>query len=427
MGRIVVIGTLDTKGAEILYLKKVIEGRGHEAILMDLSMGRELKMKGDVEPEEVARAAGASMDEVRALADKGERLKASEVMVRGAVEVLKRMYREGKVDGVVSLGGHTATVTGTTIMKEALPFGVPKLMISSTAGMPAYAAKYIGTNDITILHSVLDIAGLNDFIKNVLERGAGMICGAVEALKTGPSTIMAPKERPMIAVTEFGFSEKCATRVKELLKERGFEPIAFHAQGIGDRAMEELIAQGFFEGVVDIVPAGVSEHLFKGNRDAGPTRLEAAGARGLPQVVTPCGFEMISCGPFPERTKQIVPDYERRKMALIDPLRAQARTTAEELRKVAEVVAQKLNKAKGPVKFVIPMRGWSSLSREGGPLYEPETDKVFVEELKRRLRPDIEVRTVDANLNDPVFADEVVKAFLDVWRAAKGGRAIRGG
>ena len=273
MGRIVVIGTLDTKGAEILYLKKVIEGRGHEAILMDLSMGRELKMKGDVEPEEVARAAGASMDEVRALADKGERLKASEVMVRGAVEVLKRMYKEGKVDGVVSLGGHTATVTGTTIMKEALPFGVPKLMISSTAGMPAYAAKYIGTNDITILHSVLDIAGLNDFIKNVLERGAGMICGAVEVLKTGPSSIMAPKERPMIAVTEFGFSEKCATRVKELLKERGFEPIAFHAQGIGDRAMEELIAQGFFEGVVDIVPAGVSEHLFKGNRDAGPTRL----------------------------------------------------------------------------------------------------------------------------------------------------------
>ena len=418
MGNIVIIGTLDTKSAEILYLKKLIEERGHNVLLMDLSMGRELKVKGDITPEEVAQAAGVSIEEVRALADKGERLKASELMMKGAIEKLRQMYREGKVDGVVSLGGHTATVTGTTIMKEALPFGVPKLMISSTAGMPAYAAKYIGTNDITILHSVLDIAGLNDFIKNVLERGAGMICGAVEALKTRPSDIMRPKERPMIAVTEFGFSEKCATMVKDRLRELGFEVVAFHAQGIGDRAMEELIAQGFFEGVVDIVPAGVSEHLFRGNRDAGPNRLEAAGARGLPQVVTPCGFEMISCGPFPERTKQIVPDYERRKMALIDPLRAQARTTADELRKVAEVVANKLNKAKGPVKFVIPLKGWSSLSRPGGPLYEPETDMVFVEELKKRLKPEIEVRLVDANLNDPEFAEEVVKAFIDVWREA---------
>ncbi|MEM2684213.1 MAG: Tm-1-like ATP-binding domain-containing protein [Candidatus Nezhaarchaeales archaeon] len=412
-----IVGTLDTKGAEILYLKDLILKRGHNALVMDLSMGRELRLKGEITPEEVAKAAGVDIEEVRALADRGQRLKASELMVKGAIEKVKQLYAEGKLHGIVALGGHTATVTGTTIMR-ALPFGVPKLMISSTAGMPAYVAQYIGTNDVMLLHSVLDIAGLNDFIKNVLERGAGAICGAIETVTTTTAALLTKKEKPLIAITEFGFSEKCCTKVKELLKQKGYEVIAFHAQGVGDRAMEDLLRQGYFDGVIDVVPAGVSENLFKGNRDAGPNRLEAAGERGLPQVVTPCGFEMISCGPYPERTKQIVPDYEKRKMALIDPLRAQARTTAEELKKVAKVVAEKLNKAKGPVKFLIPLKGWSSLSRPGGPLHEPETDMVFVEELRKQLKPEIEVRLIDAELNDPSFAEEVFKAFEEAFKQA---------
>lgn len=411
---VVIIGTLDTKGDEISYLKDAIAKRGHSALVMDLSMGRQPKLQGEITPEDVAEAAGIDMEDVRSLADRGQRLKASELMVKGAVEKVKQLHAEGKLDGIVALGGHTATVTGTMIMR-ALPFGVPKLMISSTAGMPAYAASYIGTNDVMILHSVLDIAGLNDFIRNVLERAAGAISGAVETVVTTTAVMLTRKEKPLIAITEFGFSEKCCSMVRDMLKQKGYEVIAFHAQGIGDRAMEDLIRQGYFDGVVDVVPAGVSENMFKGNRDSGPNRLEAAGERGLPEVIAPCGFEMISCGPYPERTRQIVPDYEERKMALIDPLRAQARTTADELRKVAKVVAEKLNRAKGPVKFLIPLKGWSSLSRPGGPLHEPETDKVFVDELKNNLKPEIEVRTFDVDLNDPLFAEEVVEAFEEVF------------
>jgi uncharacterized protein (UPF0261 family) len=317
-------------------------------------------------------------------------------------------------DGVVAFGGVSNTTLSTNIMKT-LPFGVPKLMVSSAASMPAYAAKFIGTADITMMHSVVDISGLNDLSRAVLERAAGGICGMAEASR---GAVKPASDSPLIAVTSFKFSEKCSQAVIRLLEEKGYAVIPFHAQGMGDKAMEELIDQGLFDGVVDVVPAGVSEHLFNGNRDAGPNRLEAAGRMGIPQVVTPCGFDMLSCGPLSRKENDdplwTARNLTARKIFVPDEFRVQARSSAEEIRSVASAVAEKLNKARGPVKVFIPTRGWSTLSVKGADLYEPESDAVFAPALCESLNAGIDVREVDTELNSTTFATLLVEALEEM-------------
>jgi uncharacterized protein (UPF0261 family) len=413
---IAIVCSLDTKGEEAKYLKELIEARGHKTILIDTNMGGEPAITPDISAEEVARLGGGDIREIRASKKTGE---VTPIMIKGASVKVKELLETGQLDGIISFGGASNTTVGTSVMK-ALPFGIPKFMVSSTASMPAYAAEYIGTKDITMMHSVVDIAGFNDLTKAVLERAAGGICGMVEASTgavkpgTDPSTGLRIG-KAIIAVTEFKFAEVCGHHVREYLEGKGYEVIPCHAQGIGDRAMEELIEQGVFDGVVDLVPAGVSEQLIGGNRAAGPTRLEAAGQRGIPQVVAPCGFEMISCGPL-DRRDQGDPLWASRRLAerkifIPDAFRVQVRTSADELREIAQVVAEKLNKSKGPVNFLIPTKGWSALSVEGTDLYEPETDAVFAPALREHLRPDIEVKELDTHLNTPEFARAAVEAL----------------
>jgi uncharacterized protein (UPF0261 family) len=285
--------------------------------------------------------------------------------------------------------------------------------------MPAYSAECFGTKDIAILHSVLDVAGLNPLVKDLLKRTAGAICGMVE-MWDGPSiSIDSSKGKGIIALTELKISEKCCFHIRNLLEEKGFVVISCHAQGIGDRAMEELIGDGYFDAVIDIVPAGVSEELLGGNRAAGPRRLEIAGEMGLPQIIAPCGFDVISCGPI-ERGEKGDPlwvsrDLKNRKLLILDAFRVQARTTPEELKLVAREVARKLNMAKGPVIFLIPQKGWSSLDKEGMPLYDPDADKVFVEELRKLLDPKIRIVELDLHLDTKEFAEMVVKYFLTLY------------
>jgi uncharacterized protein (UPF0261 family) len=414
---IAIVCTLDTKGEEAKYLKELIEARGHKTILVDTNMGGEPTITPDVSAEEVARAGGGDIREIRASKKTGE---VTPIMIKGASVKVKELLKASQLDGVISFGGASNTTIGTSVMK-ALPFGIPKFMVSSTASMPAYAARYIGTRDITMMHSVVDIAGFNDLTKAVLERAAGGICGMVEASSGAVEPVT---EKPIIAVTEFKFAEVCGHHVREYLEEKGYEVIPCHAQGIGDRAMEELIEQGLFDGVVDLVPAGVSEQLIGGNRAAGPTRLEAAGQRGIPQVVAPCGFEMISCGPLDRRDRGD-PLWTSRRLAerkifIPDAFRVQVRTSADELREIAQVVAEKLNKSKGPVKFLIPIKGWSALSVEGTDLYDPETDAVFAPALREQLRLDIEVEELDTHLNTPEFARAAVEALDDLYRNSGG-------
>ena len=411
MGKnIILLATLDTKGVEAGFIKKLVEARGHRMVLIDTNTGGEATIKPDISAAEIALHGGSSIEKVRAMTDTS---KTSSIMIQGAVKVIGGLLSRGELDGVISFGGASNTTMSTTIMKS-LPFGIPKVMLSSTAAMPAYAASYFGTKDIAILHSVIDIVGFNPLVKDVLTRAAGMICGMVEC-STGESLFTKKSDKKMVALTEFKFSEPCCSYIRKNLEEKGFEVIPFHAQGISDRAMEGLILDDFFQGVIDIVPAGVSEELLGGNRAAGKERLESAGKKGIPQIITPCGFDMLSCGPL-ERREKSDPLWTKRKLAdralfIPDAFRVQARTTIEELTEIAGAVAGRLNRAKGPVVVMVPTLGWSSLDREGMPLYDPKADKHFIEVLQSKLDSHIKVVLLHCHLNSIEFADEVVREF----------------
>jgi len=417
--RIVILSTLDTKGEEAKYLKDLIEAQGFKTILLDTSIGGEPTLAPDISSEEVARLGGGNIQEIRASRNTGQ---VTPIMIKGASIKVQELAGKGLLDGIIAFGGASNTTSATSVMK-ALPFGIPKLMVSSTASMPAYAAKYIGTKDITMMHSVVDISGLNDLTKAVLERAAGGICG-MAAASDGP--VKPTSAAPLIAITTFKFAEECGQHAMALLEKKGYTVIPFHAQGIGDSAMEELMEQGLFQGVIDLVPAGVIEELLGGNRAAGPHRLESAGKRGIPQVLTPCGFDMLSCGPLSRREAGdplwTSLRLAERKIFIPDEFRVAARTSGDEVCRVAEVIARKLNESKGPVKFFIPTRGWSSLSTKGADLYEPVTDALFAPALKKSLRPDIEVSELPMELNSPEFAEVLVKALDSMMKGNYSGR-----
>jgi uncharacterized protein (UPF0261 family) len=416
---IVLVSTLDTKGAEAAFLKKLIEEKGHRVILLDTNTGGKPSIPSEISAKEVAKSAGWDIEEIRKMKDTE---KASSIMIQGAIKKVKTLLEGKELDGIISFGGASNTAIATSIMKS-LPFGIPKVMLSSTAAMSAYAGGYFGTKDITMIHSVVDIAGLNPLVVDVLTRAAGAVCGMVE-MKEVPHPLTRPSQKKnLVALTEFKFSEECCSHIRRLLEEKGFEVIPFHAQGTGDRAMEELIGDGFFHGVMDIVPAGVGEELLGGNRAAGPNRLESAGEKGIPQLITPCGFDMLSCGPL-ERGDRGDPLWaskgiKNRKLFIPDAFRVQARTTSQELREIAKVVATKLNQSKGPVAMLIPLKGWSSLDKEGMPLYDPEADQAFLDELRIHLTKKTSLVELDLHLNTREFAEEAVNQFTKLYPVRK--------
>jgi uncharacterized protein (UPF0261 family) len=420
-GSIVIVSSLDTKGEEVKFLKDLIEQRGHKTLLLDMSMRCEPQIPADIPCEEVARAGGTSINEIKTSTKSRSELTA--IMIEGAIKKVIELYQTGKLAGIVGVGGVSNTAMGTDVMK-ALPFGVPKLMVSSGAAMPSYAGGFFGSSDMAIISSVVDMAGLHELSKSVLTRAAGAICGMVESGAGSVLESLKRTDRPLIALTQFQYSEVCCDFIRQSLEEKGYTVIPCHADGVGDRAMEKLLDQGIFDGVVDVVPGGLSEQLLGGNRAAGLDRLEAAGKRGIPQVFTPCGFDMISCGPLSRKDRGdplwISRNLASRNYYVQDSYRVQAKTNLEELKLVAKAAAEKLNRAKGPVKFLIPLRGWSSLSVQGQPLCDPDANRLFVQEIRRQLKPEIEVKELDMHLNSPEFAKAVVEAFDEMMKEKKG-------
>jgi len=275
------------------------------------------------------------------------------------------------------------------------------------AAHPAYIDKYVGTKDITMHHTVLDIVKMNPLLKAQIVNAVGAICGMVE-MTQGTAIRF---DKPCVAVSSFGFGEMAVQSALGMLEEAGFTPIVCHAQGKGDKAMEEMIRDGAFQGVLDLCIGGVMEHLLKGNRDPGPDRLMAAVETGIPMVLAPCGLDIVSYGGRPdmlEKTKDR-PQYVQ------DALRVQVRTTAEELRRAAEVIAERLNRAKGPWTFLVPRKGWSSLDKEGRPIYDPAADAAFVVRLKERLAERARVKELDLHLYTPEFARAAVDEFVRLF------------
>lgn len=409
--RILILGSFDTKSDELSFLKERVADFGCVPVTMDTSTGRAAPVAVDYGAEAVAAAAGADISELRSTRDTN---RATQTMIRGASRLLADLYARGGVDGVTSIGGASNTGLSTAVM-GVLPFGVPKVMLSSMAAVPAYAGSYFGTKDITMIHSVVDIAGLNPLLRNAITRTASAVC-AMAANSTALSLKGTGEGRPKVAMTEFKFSEKCCRRAVEVLTAAGCEVVCFHAQGLGDRAMEELVVEGVVDAVMDIVPAGISEELLGGNRAAGPGRLDAAGRAGIPQLLTPCGFEMLSCGPLERRHRGDALWSSRRlaerKLFVPDSLRVQARVNADELTLIADVVAEKLQKARGQWKFLIPSGGWSSLSEPGAPLCDVEADEAFVRRLGQKLGNGDRLVTCGMALNTPEFGEAAAEAML---------------
>ena len=399
---VLVISTLDTKGQETLYLKDKLSAIGLAPVVMDIS-GRGSDIAGiDIHASRVAAAGGWEFEEMQ---NSRDRTRVTNTLMAGGSRLAVELLGEGELDGVIALGGSTGSLMGSEIMRS-LPFGIPKVMISSTAALPGLSTRYIGTGDIALFHSVVEISGVSNLLKNVMDRAAHALAGMVS------DDIASPKAEKgkAIALTMLGPCEKCASAVRIALEQQGYQVIGFSAAGIGDRAMEDMIAEGFFQGVIDLAPGGVGEHHFGFMRDAGPHRLETAGKSGIPQIISTCSVNHMT----PARSKYKPEFHERRKFDL-DKLRTWIRLSPDELKEVAGIFAEKLNQAKGPVTVMIPLNGWSSADLPGNDTHDPAEDRLFIEVLREKLKPDVQILEVDANMEDPEFAKAVVENALKIF------------
>ncbi|MGD0231123.1 MAG: Tm-1-like ATP-binding domain-containing protein [Syntrophorhabdales bacterium] len=409
MRTVLLLTCLDTRHDEALYLKTLIECRGCKVIMVDISMGACRECGAEYTCIDVAREGGTSFEKISSHKSASAII---EPMVRGCTNITKRLYEQGAIDAIVGFGGTSNTLFVSSVM-AALPFGFAKIILCSSAAMPAYSARFFANKDITISHACVEINGLNRFVKEMLRRFAGMVAGV--ALVEGSRESDVGRRA---AITEYQFSETCARRIRDRCATANFEMIPFHAQGVGERIMEEMVAEGLFDAVIDLVPAGLSEAIIGGNRSAGLDRLDRELSRGVPIIFTPCGFDMVSCGPYERRSDRF---WERksiakRKLYVQDELRVQARTTKHEMQVIGRVFAEKLSRAKGPTALYLPLKGFSSLSVEGGPLHDPESDMAFVRSLKNHMAGGcgLELVEMDCGVDDPSFADSVADHLLTI-------------
>jgi uncharacterized protein (UPF0261 family) len=395
--RVVVLGALDTKGAEFAYLRALLERAGLDPLVIDVGVIGEPQFSPEIGAAAVAAAAGADLAALRAANDRGAALAA---MGRGAAALLRQLYDEGRVAAVIGMGGSGGSSVIATAMR-ALPIGVPKLLVSTVAA--GDTSPYVGTSDIAMLPSVVDIAGLNRISRRIIANAAGAIAGMA-----GVEPPSASGDRPLVAASMFGNTTKCVDQCRARLEARGYEVLVFHATGAGGRTMERLIADGYVAGVLDITTTEWADELCGGVLSAGPTRLEAAARAGVPQVVAPGCVDMCNFGP-----RATVPArYEGRLFYEWNPTVTLMRTTAEENAQLGAIFAEKLNQATGPVHVLIPLRGFSILDSPGERFWNPEADAAFVRALRAGLRPDIPVEELDANINDPPFADRAAEVLL---------------
>jgi uncharacterized protein (UPF0261 family) len=401
---IVLISTLDTKGPETLFLRESIRQRGGIPFILDMSMSGDTT-GADISPADVARAAGTNIEEIR---QSRERKQITRKMINGAIELTRDLLNSGRLAGVIGLGGSTGSLMATDVMR-ALPFGVPKLMVSSTAALPGLSTRYIGTGDVAILHTVIEIAGLARPLQNLLDRAAAAIVGMAQV---APLTVESAREgnKPLVAMSMFGPTERCAHHVQQRLEQRGFQVIGFSAAGVCDRAMEEMIGMRFFDGVVELAPGGAGEEILGGMRAAGPDRLTAAGKLGIPQVVAPGGVNLTS----PRKSHYKSEHHQRRKFDL-DELRTFLRVSDEEIEQVAASFAEKLGRASGPVVFLFPTRGWSAVDPPEGHMYDEAQDRLFLSILREKAKPNVTVREIDANLEDDTFIRAVEDACVEIF------------
>ncbi len=397
--KVAILGTLDTKGEEFAYLREQIELAGVSTLVIDAGVLGQPTFPPDIGREEVSLAGGRQLRDLLAEQDRGGSVT---TMAAGAAVVVRRLYDEGTIHGLISLGGSAGTTIGTAAMRS-LPVGFPKVMVSTLAS--GDTRPYVGTKDITMVHSVVDIAGLNVLSRRILGNAAAALAGMVKR-----EEIRTVEVRPLIAATMFGVTTPCVTQARRVLEEHGFEVVVFHATGAGGQAMESLIADGYIAGVLDITTTELADELAGGVMSAGPHRLEAAGLKGIPQVVCPGAIDMVNFGPI----DSVPTKYRSRRLHIHNPNVTLMRTTPEECAELGRITAQKLNRAQGPVVFFMPLRGVSAIDVEGSAFHWPEADRSYLGALKANLNAPIRFVELDAHINDESFAREVARSLMEL-------------
>jgi uncharacterized protein (UPF0261 family) len=401
--KIIVIATLDTKGEEAAFIRDEILKKGHQPVLIDPGSMGDPMISADVTREEVALASGESLEQIRTRKDKAY---IQERMIAGLINIVSKKYASGELDGVISVGGGQGTAIATAAMR-VLPVGIPKVMVSTVASGKTTFGPYVGTKDITMIHSVADIAGLNFITRKIIAQAAAAVMAMAEV------KIEEHEKRELIGMTQAGVTTPGVMEVKRLLEEKGFEVIIFHCNGIGGQAMEELIRDGVIQGVIDYSPHEIIDLLYNGLMPALPGRMTAAGEMGIPQIIGP------GCTDMRLHTIDLIPaDLKDRPFVQHTPTHVHFRTTYTEMSAVAHYIAEHINAGHGPRAVIVPLRGYSMMNREGMPLYDQAANRGFLDTLKKELIPEVKLAEIDYHINDPECAAATVELFMSL-RASK--------
>jgi uncharacterized protein (UPF0261 family) len=402
MPAVALIGTLDTKGDEIAYVRDRLAALKVGTVVIDSGILGESSIPVDISRRAVARAAGHELEAVR---DAGSRGAAVALMREGVREVVVRLFADGRVHGVLCLGGAEGALLGATAM-QALPVGVPKLLVSPCASGRRRFGDFVGESDVCVMHSVVDILGLNGISRPIFDNAAAAMAGMVKDAGSALGTL----GEHCVGITMLGQTTPGVMRLRGRLVDAGHEPVIFHANGVGGPAMEHLCEEGAIQGVVDYTLSEVANSLMDGLHTTGPDRLRVVGRLGLPQVVVPGCVDFFNQGPrdsVPER-------YKSRKSYFHNPVATLVRLSRDEEATLGADVAARLNESTGPVRVVAPTRGFSLADAEGGDLWDPVADGAFLDALSGALRADIPFEAVDAHVDDHQFADVVAERYLSL-------------
>ena len=394
---VVIVGALDTKGKEFRFVKDLIEKEGLNTLVVDFGVMGKPEFPPDVTRQEVASAGGADLSAFTGGQHKDAAMKA---MAAGLKEIVGRLHADGKLDGIIGMGGSGGTSIATAAMR-VLPVGVPKVMVSTVGGGDVSA--YTGSKDITFIPSIVDVAGLNNISQVIFANGAGAIAGMVKVEKPEPVS-----EKPLIAASMFGNTTKCVDRAREVLEAAGYEVLVFHATGTGGRTMESLVNDGYIMAMLDITTTELADEVCGGVFSAGPARGQAAPAKGIPTIIVPGCVDMANFGGI-----ETVPEkYRGRNLYEWNPNVTLLRTNVAENKKMGEMLAAAANMADGPVAVILPLKGVSMLDSQGDRFWDPEADQACYDAIRQNLRPGIEVIEADMNINDTEFADLCANTLL---------------
>jgi uncharacterized protein (UPF0261 family) len=404
---VLLIGTLDTKGTEIGYVRDLLAAAGVATLVADAGALGSPAFAADIAREQVFGAAGSTLAEVQRLGDRG---RAVSLASDGITKIALKLHGEGKVDGVFGLGGSAGTTIGTAAMR-ALPYGVPKLMVSTLAS--GQVQHYVGVRDILMMHSVVDLCGLNRFSRQVLANAANAMIGMVKPLGVSVPTSTHEPDKPLITASMFGVTTTCVENARRQIEASGFEVLVFHAVGTGGRTMEAMIRDGLIAGVLDITTTELADELVGGVLSAGKDRLTAASLRGVPQVISVGALDMVNFGP----AETVPAKFKGRRFYQHNANVTLMRTTPEENDALGKEIAEKASASRGPTVVLIPLKGVSAIDKEGGPFWWPEADAALFQSIRNWIGPTVKLIEIDAHINDLAFAEATARTLLEMIRS----------